>query len=84
MFHQKTDGIATFSTTKTFKNLLGGGNCKRWGFLVMKRAEAKIIGAPSFEFYKTPNDFKYINPRLDLLYRILCNQAFKYKPVTLL
>ena len=71
MLHQKTDGVAAFTTTKTFIYFFCGRNSEGRGSFVMKRAEAKIIGTPLFQFYKTTNHINNINAAQYLLYSIL-------------
>ena len=41
----------------------------------MKRAEAKIISTPFFQFYKTPDDINDVDATEDLLYGILRDQG---------
>jgi hypothetical protein len=71
MLHQKTDGIAASSATKTFIDLFGGGHGKRWSFFIMKGTEAKVIGASFFQSYKIANNVYNIKAAKYLLYGIL-------------
>ena len=43
----------------------------------MKRAEAEVIGAPLFQFYKTTNHINNINAAKYLLYGILGDHSLK-------
>ena len=47
-FHQKFDWTATNATRKTFGNIFGWRNDKRWRFFVMKRTKRLIIHASFF------------------------------------
>jgi hypothetical protein len=70
MFHQERDGIATFATTKTFKNLFGRGYGKRGCFFVVKRTEAQVIGSAFLKLHKFSHDIHDINATGDLLYGV--------------
>lgn len=71
MLHQKTDGIAAFTTTKTFIDLFGRRHSERWSSFIMKRAKTEIVGTPLFQFHKTADHINNINAAQYLLYRIL-------------
>jgi len=45
VLHQKCDGIATLTTSKTFINFFGWGDGKRRRFFVVERAVTDIISA---------------------------------------
>jgi len=45
----------------------------------MKRAEAKVIGTPLFEFYKRSHNLHNIYAAQYLLYGVLCNQNLVIK-----
>ena len=74
MLHQKTDGVTAFTTPKTFIDFFGRRNGKRRRPFIMKRTEAKVIGPPFLQLYKTTNDIHNINAAENLLYGILGNQ----------
>ena len=68
MLHDKADGIATFSATKAFVYFLGRRNGKGGRFFIVERAVADIVGSPSFQLNKCPNDIMDIDPVLNFLY----------------
>ena len=74
MFHEEADAVAAAATTKAFINLFhrryGEGGC----FFIVKRTEADIIGSPFFQFYKTTDDLRDVNPTQNLLYGMLRDQ----------
>jgi hypothetical protein len=70
MLHDKADRITAFAATKTFVDLLAGRHGKGGCFLIVKRAEAQVIGTPSFQFYKTSDHIEDIGAAHDLLYGI--------------
>lgn len=74
MFHQEADGVAAFSTAKTFIDLFGWRYRKRWRFLVMKRTLAKIIYTTLLQTHKAADDLYNIDARKDLLYGLLAYQ----------
>src|SRR5687767_15992037 len=79
MLHQEADGIAAAAATKTFIDLLGGGNGKRRSFFVVKRTESQVIGASFLQFYKAAHDIDDIYTAEYLLYGLLRDQAGKDK-----
>jgi hypothetical protein len=62
MFHEKANGIAAASAAKTLIDLLGGGDGEGRRFLVMERAEAKVVGAAFFELHEAAHDLDDIDP----------------------
>jgi hypothetical protein len=71
MLHEEFDGVATGTTTEAFVDLLAGRDGKRRAFFVMKRAEAKIVGTPLFQFNEIADDLYNVNAGKDLLYGLL-------------
>jgi hypothetical protein len=74
MLHDKANGIATLSATKAFVDFLGRGNGKGGSLFVVERAVANVVGSPSFQFHKRPDDIMNIDPVLNFLYRLLGDQ----------
>jgi hypothetical protein len=68
MLHEEADGIAAFTATKAFIDFFGRRDGKRRCFLVVKRANAQVIGTPFFELYKFSDDINNIYPAGNLLY----------------
>jgi hypothetical protein len=73
MLHQKTDGVAAAAAAKTFLNFLGWRYGKRGSLFIVKGAQAKMISASFFQFYKTPDHINNIKAAEYLLYGILRN-----------
>jgi hypothetical protein len=61
MFHQEADGITASAATKTFVDFLNRRYRERGCFFVVKRAEAKVIGASFFQFDEASNDLGDVN-----------------------
>jgi hypothetical protein len=77
MLHDEADTVAAFAAAETLIDLFTGGNRKRRGFLIMKRAEAKVIGSSFLEFHKIAYHIKYIDAAKDLLYGGLRNHGLR-------
>jgi hypothetical protein len=76
MLHEEFDGIAAGAASKTLINLLAGCNRERGGFLVVKRAQTKVIGSPFLQFHEITYNLHNINAGKDLLYGLLRNQYY--------
>jgi hypothetical protein len=48
VFHDKANGIASLSATKSLVYFFGRGNGKRWGLFIVKWTISYVIGASSF------------------------------------
>lgn len=77
MLHQKTDGIPTSSTTKTFVNFFGRRNRKGRRLFSVKWTQAEVIGTALFKFNELADDLNYIDPALNLLYGLLTDHVKK-------
>ena len=77
VLHQKADGVAAFATAKTLVYFFGRRDRKRRCFFAMKRAEAKVIGAPSFELHKIAHYFEDVDTVDNALYGFLTNHRAK-------
>jgi len=73
MLHYEADSIATAAASKTFIDLLGGGNCEGGRLFIVKRTEPEVIGTPPFELYEGANHIYNIQSAKYLLYRSLGN-----------
>jgi hypothetical protein len=74
MLHEEADGIAAAPATEAFVYFLGRGNGEGRRFFVVKRAEAKIVGAALFQLHKPADDLRNVNTAEDLLYGLLGDQ----------
>ena len=74
MLHQKSNGVAALSATKTFVNFFYRGNSERRAFFIVKGAKAEVVGPSFFELYKRTDDINDINAALYLLYGLLTDQ----------
>lgn len=79
MFHQKTDGVAAAAAAKTFVYFLGRRNGERRRFLIVKRAEPQVIGAPFLQLYKRAYYIDDIDTAEYLLYGVLRDQKMQVK-----
>ena len=77
MLHDKADAITAFAAAETLIDLFTWRNSEGRSFLIMKRAEAKVIGSPFFEFYKITHHIEDINATKDLLYGGLGDHVFR-------
>jgi hypothetical protein len=71
MLHEEGDGIAAAAASEAFIDLLGRRDGERRRLLIVKRTEAKIVGASAFQFYEAAYDLDYIDPAKYLLYGLL-------------
>jgi len=71
MLHQKADGIAAASAAKAFIDLFDGAYGEGRGLLVVKRAEAQVIGPTFFQPHETAYYLDDIDPAEYLLYGLL-------------
>ena len=71
MLHDKADGIAAGAATKAFIDLFAGRYGEGGRLLIMKRAQAKVVGAPFFQFNEGAHNIHNINAAEDLLYGVL-------------
>jgi hypothetical protein len=55
MLHEEADEITTFSASKTLENLFARRDREGGCFFVVKRTEAQIVGASSFQFDEMPH-----------------------------
>jgi hypothetical protein len=77
MLHDKADGIAAAAAAKAFIKLLSGRYRKGGGLLVVKGAEAQVLGAPFLQFYKAAHHGYDVEPAEYLLYGVGGDQTDK-------
>ena len=68
MFHDKADRVAAAAASETFVDLFRRGDRKRGRLLIMKRTEAKVIGASFLQLDKTADHIDNVKPAKYLLY----------------
>lgn len=77
MLHDEADTVAAFAAAETLVDLFTGRDRERRGLLIMKGAEAKIIGTSFLEFHKIAYYIKDIDAAKDLLYGSLRDHGFR-------
>ena len=81
MLHDKADGVATFSTTKTMTDISGRSDIKRRRALIVEWAQSFVVGPTLTECYKLRyhiNDIRGIHDLINsrLVYHVLQKYIF--------
>ena len=73
MLHQKADAIAAPTASKALVDFFCRRNCEGGCLFIVKRAEAEVINATLFQFYKTADNVNNVYSAKYLLYGSLRN-----------
>jgi hypothetical protein len=68
MFHDEVECSASFATTKTLANALGGRHIERGATVVVKGAQPHIVGATSLETHKVAHYVNNLGSVYDAVY----------------